>query len=177
MMPFPQPVFIQVISLKFALGCYGRHLWYKYRKILTSGKLCGSCVSSLVAHILASHLVFGRCSSWVLFLFLHLVVLNPGSFSYHNDFFVLPIALYFYGLVPLVITIRRPNLVLLYAYEETDSDAKIIHRFLQLFLLWPTIRCLVIISNISSLFHSRLGWESFIIPLFLTVVWAFAQDR
>lgn len=26
MMPFPQHVFIQVISLKFALGCYGRHL-------------------------------------------------------------------------------------------------------------------------------------------------------
>lgn len=47
--------------------------------------------------------------------------------------------LYFYGLVPLVITIRRPNLVLLYAYEETDGDAKVIHRFLQLLLFFDQL--------------------------------------
>lgn len=154
----------------------------KQKKKLVSGKLY-SFVCFLSGHThpsFSSCIYYGRHSSWVLFLFLYLVVLNLISLSYHNDFFLLPIALYFYSLVPLVITIRHPNLVLLYAYEETDSDAKIIHHFLPLLLTHPSL------SNYSLPCHNLKLF--LIIPLqtwlgkyyyttFWFWVWVFAQHR
>lgn len=84
----------------------------KQKKKLVSGELY-SFVCFFSGHTypsFSSCIYYGRHSSWVLFLFLHLVVLSSGSLCYHNEFFLLPIALYFYSLVPLVIIIYASQL-------------------------------------------------------------------
>lgn len=140
-------------------------------KKIASGKLYSFvCFFSGHTHpSFSSCICYGRCSSWVLFLFLHLVVLNPGSLSYHNDFFCIPIVCIstVWLLWSLILDIptwfdsmpRRRLTVMQKSYTTFFLY------FLPI-LLWATFHCLVIISNFFSLFHSRHGWESIIIPLF-----------